>query len=309
VTAGCDVRLVTCRALPAPDEETPRVQRALAARGLDVEVAAWDDPRSNWPGARLCVLRSTWNYPSDPEGFLAWCERTDRGAPLWNPPSVVRWNHHKGYLLELAARGVPVVPTELVRRGTPLDLDALLARRGWNSAVAKPAVSLGARGAERVRPGDPASRRHVADLLAQGDVLVQRFAEAIAHAGETSTVLVDGAVTHAVCKRPAPGEFRAQQTRGGTLHPAEAGGTETSVARRAAAAAAAAVGCAPRELLYARADTVPLDGAPHVMELELIEPALFLEDAPEALHAFADAIETRLRSWSWPSRRAPAGGR
>src|SRR5690606_5637013 len=114
------------------------------------EVCAWEDADA-WTEPTPTVLRSTWNYSLAVDDFLAWCDRVGAAAPLWNPPAVVRANAHKRYLLELAARGVPAVPTELLGRGASLDeLDGALvtvAGRGWRRVVIKPAVGAGSLGA------------------------------------------------------------------------------------------------------------------------------------------------------------------
>jgi glutathione synthase/RimK-type ligase-like ATP-grasp enzyme len=283
-----DVRLVTAREIPAPDRESPRVAEALRALGLAAEVVAWDDPAVDWRGARAHVIRSTWNYPARLAAFLAWAERTGAVGTLWNPAPAVRWNAHKGYLCELAARGLPVVPTELVPRGDARPLAALLAARGWRDAVAKPAVGLGAAGAARLRAG-AAGEAHLAALLAQGDALVQPFVESLPREGELSLVYFGGALRHAVRKHPAPGDFRVQEHAGGRTRPADAAADEL-------AAAEAVLAAAPAPLLYARVDLVRIGGRPHLSELELIEPSLYLEHLPGGHAAFARAIAEALRS-------------
>jgi hypothetical protein len=110
-----DVALATCLALPEPDADLEPLLGALRAAGLGCEALAWDDPRADFGAARLTLLRSTWNYSQRPTEFLAWVERTAVRSSLWNPVATVRWNTHKSYLLDLEARGVPVVPTHLAR--------------------------------------------------------------------------------------------------------------------------------------------------------------------------------------------------
>jgi glutathione synthase/RimK-type ligase-like ATP-grasp enzyme len=276
------VRLVTARRSPAPDTESPRVAAALAALGVAAEIAAWDDPAVDWGAARANVIRSTWNYPEHLGAFLAWVERAAAAAPLWNPPRVVRWNAHKGYLLALAERGAPVVPTALVRRGEPARLAERLRARGWSDAVAKPAVGLGAAGTARVR-GDAAGEAHLAGLLASGDALIQPYVASLASEGERSLVYFGGALRHAVRKQPAPGDFRVQEHVGGRTAPSAAGGDEVAVAE----AVLAGVG---EPLLFARVDLVRIAGRPHVSELELIEPSLYLEHLPGGHESFARAV-------------------
>jgi glutathione synthase/RimK-type ligase-like ATP-grasp enzyme len=280
--AALDVRLVSARESPAPDAESPRVVEALRALGVAAELAAWDDPRVDWGSARAHVIRSTWNYPAHLPAFLGWTEHASRVSALANPAPLVRWNADKRYLTELASRGLPVVPTELVRRGEPRSLADVLACRGWRDAVVKPAVGLGGTDAARVR-ADAEGERRLAALLERGVALVQPFVESLVREGERSLVYFGGALRHATRKDPGPGDFRVQEHVGGRTRPAQAAGDERALAD----AALALLSEAP---LYARVDLVRIDGAPHLSELELIEPSLYLEHLPGGAAAFARAI-------------------
>ena len=282
-----DVRFVGCLQPAVADTETPGVVTALEARGVRAELAARDDPGIDWSDARLTVIRSPWNYDQRLGAFLAWADRVDAMSRLWNRAPVVRWNHHKAYLLDLERAGVPVVPTELVIRHSEASLDEILVARGWDEAVVKPAVSLGSRGAQRARRGDAEAQQHLDALLARGDALVQRYFEAIETEGELSVVVIDGEITHAVRKAPADGDFRVQPQYGGRT-------ASAPVAPEAEAATRRALACVSEPLLYARVDLVPVDGRLHLMELELIEPALYLDTAAPARDRLCNAIAARL---------------
>src|SRR5262245_13951284 len=136
-----DVALVTYRDLPELDADDRPLAARLRALGLAVEIVAWDDPGFDWSAARLVLLRNPWDYFHRLDEFLAWAERVSSVTTLANPLEALRWNLHKGYLVELAAKGAPVVPTLLLRRGERADLAALLGERGWRDFVLKPAVS------------------------------------------------------------------------------------------------------------------------------------------------------------------------
>ncbi len=283
-----DVRLVTAVSRRDDDAELPVLERALAARGLSVAVSGWDDPAVDWSDCGLAWIRSTWNYHEQRDAFLAWAERVDRATALWNPPRALRVNSHKGYLLELARRGVATLPTECLSRGVEADLDGLLERRGWTEAVVKPAVSLGGIGARRVGRDDPDGADWLRTLLTRGDVLVQPFARSIEARGESSLVFIDGRLLHARRKHPAPGDFLVHEHRGGRTELATADADELAVA-------GAALAACDFPWLHARVDLVHLDGAPHLMELELIEPSLYLDaNDAAALAAIGDAVERRL---------------
>ena len=198
---------------------------------------------------------------------------------MLNPPEVLAWNSHKGYLVEIAGAGVPVVPTRLVAAGEGAGLSA---GERELALVVKPAVSSGSRGAERFGPGDPAAAAHLADLVAEGDALVQPYVESVAEHGERSLIFLGGRLSHAVDKVPAPGDYRVQEMYGGRYRAHSPTAAEQAAAERALAAAPTA------GLLYARVDMVEGPDGPQVMELELIEPELFLgfdAGAPDRLAA------------------------
>ena len=258
------------------DAETRPLLEALAARGVDAAPAPWDDDTVAWDDADLVAVRTTWDYTEHRDAFLAWAGRVDAATRLVNPLPVLTWNSHKRYLTELAAAGVPVVPTLLLDAGGPVP-DVL----GAGPLVIKPAVSAGGRG---TRLGAAEELRvPVGDLLAVGDVLVQPAVESIGRDGEVSLIRLGGIWSHAVRKLPAAGGFLVHEKHGGRLEDHVPTVREVAVAEQALAAA-------PGPVVAARGDLVRLDGEPVVMELELIEPELFLRRAPGAPARLADAL-------------------
>jgi len=283
-----DVVLTTCRELPEPDADEAPTLAALRAAGLAAGTLAWDDPGADFSVARLTLLRATWNYPEDPQRFLAWVESTAAVTELWNPAAAVRWNLHKGYLLELEKAGVPVVPTCLLHRGETASLAAVLAGRGWSDVVIKPAISAASRLTLRSGPESrEAGEAHLRRLAAREDVLIQPYVESVDGHGERAVVWIDGELTHAV--RKSPRFAGGGESVAGPLPIATA---EAAVAHAAVAAATAAV-AAP--LLYARIDlALRADGTPQVMELELMEPSLYFTYGAEALERFVRGVRRRL---------------
>jgi hypothetical protein len=280
-----DVALASCTTLPEPDPDEAPLREALRDRGLTVATWAWDDPAIDWSGARLVLLRATWNYYVDRDAFLRWAASTAEVSALHNPLDVVAWNTHKRYLLDLARSGVAVVPTEVVERGGDADrLAAICADRAWTEIVTKPAVAAASFGAHRMS-SDALDMGVFAALLAERDMLVQPYVESVMTHGERSIVVIDGEVTHSVRKAPRFGDD-AESVTG--PHP---------IADDDAALVEAAIAAIPTDvsLLYARVDVVrDVGGAPMVAELELTEPSLFFPYGPEALTRMADAIERLL---------------
>ncbi len=293
-TRKMDIALATCRSLPEPDHDAAPLEAALRTAGIETGWLAWDDPRTDWSRARLTLLRSTWNYPAHPERFLAWAERVAQVSRLCNPLPLIRWNLHKRYLVELERRGVPIAPTACVPGGSPTTLAAVLSEHGWDEVVVKPAVSAASFRTMRVGRGDlEAGEAHFRALVAERDTLVQRYLPSVEDHGERALVWIDGEVTHAVRKAPRfAGEAESVSPQTVAVSPAEA------------ALARGVIGATEGIPLYARIDVAPgLDGAPVLMELELIEPSLFFPQAPWALERFVAAILRQLAEL--PERNPP----
>jgi hypothetical protein len=275
------VALVTCARIPDLTADDRLLAAALGERGAAVSAEIWDAD-ADWASFDRVVLRSVWDYHLRADAFGAWLEaRSADGTVLLNPAALVRWNMHKRYLDDLAAAGHAVIETVRLARGG--SLAAVLDERGWDDAVVKPAVSASAHRTFRVSRAQSASRQADLDaVLGDGEALVQPLAPEILDAGEWSIVFVAGAFSHAVRKRGAAGEFRVQEEYGGHATPGDPGPSVV-------AQAAAALGAAPGRATYARVDGIVRDGAFVLMELELIEPVLYLE-LGGAAGRLADAV-------------------
>jgi glutathione synthase/RimK-type ligase-like ATP-grasp enzyme len=275
---------------PGIAESDALVVDALGRHGVAVEARPWNGPLQDFHQFEAVVLRSNWDYHHACDAFVQWLDGVEAaGARVWNQPALVRWNLSKGYLLDLAAAGVPTVPS-VVLDGAPARLGEILAERGWHDAVVKPLVSASAHHTVRVADGDAA---RVVAALAGGEirtpVLVQPFVDEICTHGEWSVVFIDGASTHAVLKRPGAGDFRVQNYLGGSVEARPAPPAVTAATSRALSAL-------PLAPLYARIDGVETRTGFQVMEVEVNEPGLFFDLAPDAAEALASAILRRLDS-------------
>lgn len=275
------IALATCETLPDLFADDQLLQAALRARGAEAYPLVWSSETGGADAPDLCVIRNTWDYYLRPSAFLAWAEGMASRSRLRNPLALVRWNTHKGYLLELATRKVPTVPTILVKQGRPLPVAPLALAAGWGEVVLKPAVSAGAHRTGRFAAADPAAQAHLEALAADGDALLQPYLPAVEGYGERSLLFIDGVLTHAV-QRPQV------LKEGNALDRTMARVTPTPDERAVAEATLAAL---PERPLYARVDVLPgLGGTPVLMEVEVLEPRLFLQECPEALDRFADAL-------------------
>jgi hypothetical protein len=274
--------------VPGLDPDELPFAAALRDRGHHAEAVVWDDASVDWGGYDAALLRSTWDYFQRRDEFLAWAERAAERTTLWNPLPVVRWNTHKGYLAELLDRGVPVIPSVFLPQGASLDLDALLADRGWAEAVVKPSVSADGFGTVRVGPSTiEEGRRHLETLLRERDVMIQPYLASVEDPGERCLVFLDGEISHAVRKNSL---FKGGRHVGpeGVAVPAEP--DEAEVARRVLAAIPL-----PERPLYARVDLArDASGRPLLLELELTEPTLFFKDAAGSAERLVGALESRM---------------
>ncbi|MER6833267.1 hypothetical protein ABT320_04605 [Streptomyces cellulosae] len=278
------VALVTCADGPdvAEDRDLPVLVRALNEAGAEASAEVWDDDRVDWARFDLAVIRSTWDYSWRAAEFTAWAERCGALTRLANPADVVRWNTDKRYLADLAAAGVPVVETRYLAPGDAVDLPDGI------EFVVKPASGAGARFAARYTPDEhDTAVRHVRRLHDDGfTAMVQPYVRAIDSGGERALQFFGGKLLHASRKGPvlAPGTPYDQRK---TAHPGLTDWHPTADELTVAETALAAV----PELLYARVDLVTGDdGRPRVMELELVEPNLFLWLHPESLPVVVERI-------------------
>lgn len=294
--------LATAIASTGQDADLAPLLAACAAAGLTAEVRAWDDPSVGWSRFDAVLLRSPWDYTERLPEFLHWCERVSAQTRLLNPLPVVRWNTDKHYLVDLAARGIPVVPSTFVEPGTP----PLPALQGFLAAqaqagefVVKPAVGAGSRDTQRYACSqESAAASHVARLLEGGrSVLLQPYLASVDHAGETALIHFDGVFSHAIRKGPLlrlDGASTSHLSSPEAITPRTPGDDERALAATVLAATGDHLGLAA-PLPYARVDLIrDADGSPRLLELELCEPALFFAHDAGSADRFVAVIEKSL---------------
>lgn len=291
------IALITYSGVPAITIDDRLLRDALVARGAEVEARPWD-AIVDWSIYHRIVLRSCWNFHHRPQEFLLWVNdvKTRHEGTLRNTPALVQWSVNKRYLRDFGARGVAIVPTIWVSADDGAEvpnLDALIAGQRWTTgAVVKPAISATAHQTWRILAGDTGAHQSRFEALlaaSPSGVMVQPFLPEIQE-GEWSLIFLGGQFSHAVVKRPADGDFRVQHDFGGTV---ERRDPETSLiedARTVLRAAAEATNTLVDEILYARVDGIVRNDALLLMELEVIEPALFFSHAPEAAARMAELI-------------------
>ncbi|WP_425397537.1 ATP-grasp domain-containing protein [Aeoliella sp.] len=266
-------------------DEDRLLSDALARHDLSAARVSWSDPAVDWSQFRCAVIRSTWDYFERFAEFAAWLDRVQQVTHVCNPPATLAWNVDKHYLADLEARSVRVVPSRFIELGDSARLAALLDETLWREAVVKPCISGGARHTYRVNHSNAKEiDARLAPLLGQESFLLQPFKQSIVQQGEDTLMMFGGRYTHAVRKRAKPGDFRVQDDHGGTVELYEPTAEQIDLAQRAMAAC--------DELpVYGRVDMVEdAQGHAAVMELELVEPELWLRLHPEAAEVMAEEL-------------------
>lgn len=261
----------------------------LRGLGWCVELVPWREPGVRWERFDGVVIRAPWDYQDDVHAFLEVLARIEAaGTPLANPLALVRPNVRKDYLVDLGARGCPIPRTEVVASLDARALDAFARDAGPEGIVVKPLVGASGWEAFRVRRDVTGGAERALAVLAGREVLLQPFLPAVLAEGERSLVYFDGVFSHALDKVPPAGEFRVQEEHGGIVSRVE----PDAASLEAAEAILALLDPVP---LYARVDLVRDAGRPVLMELELVEPSLYLRTDPSAPVRFAQAVDRWVR--------------
>ncbi|KAB8317112.1 hypothetical protein SD81_023255 [Tolypothrix campylonemoides VB511288] len=292
--------LVTAIAFHDADDDLPLLREACAAAGIATETRAWDDASVQWSRFDAALLRSPWDYTWRLPAFLRWCERASHATRLWNPLPVVRWNTDKHYLRDLAAAGIPAVPTAFVEPDVePLPaLEAFLATLDAPEFVLKPAVSAGSRDTHRIARSDVFAAANTLGALLQADrsAMLQPYLDTIDAHGETGLVFLGGAFSHAIRKAAllAPdGTAHAHDTLPEAISTRAPAADKLALAQRVLDAAMRRLAL-PAPPVYARVDLIrAADATPMLLELELVEPSLFLSTAPGAAERLAGVLVAR----------------
>ena len=284
------VALITWAGLARGTESEQLLALRLGAHGVDAPMTDWRDPSIDFGAFDLLVLRSPWDYHLREQEFCEWLGGAARRAPVLNSVQTVLWNRNKLYLRELESRGVEIAPTCFVAGGEQPNQHEMKRVESWTRVVVKPAVSASAYKTWLFeREGLPLPER-LAQLMQGEAFLLQEFIPEVQTQGEISFIYIDGDYSHAVLKLPANGDFRVQKEFGGS---ARLCSPPPSLVRQANEIADFVPQV--RESLYCRLDAVERDGKLMLMELELIEPELFLGLAEGAAERLAEAIVKRMR--------------
>lgn len=259
----------------------------LTELGIENQIVAWSDPKVDWAEFSCLLIKSVWDYFDFYPQFLVWIEKIkDMGIPVLNDLDTIRWNSTKAYLLEIQERGIPTIAGKIITKES--DLEEAVFSLNTENVVIKPLVSGGAKNTFKI-PVSKLSQyeEKISKLLEDEAFLVQPFVPEVAEVGEYSLLFFNGVFSHAVLKTPAREDFRVQHYFGGTIQEILPSDTMLESAKRIMREFAG-------NTLYARVDGVEINGVFHLMELELIEPYLFLGLSQKAIPNYKQALKDRL---------------
>jgi glutathione synthase/RimK-type ligase-like ATP-grasp enzyme len=278
------VALITGAEMAKPDPESHLLIHELGLLGITSELISWR-ASLDWSLFDLVIIRTPWDYFLHLEEFLSWVEDVEKVTKVLNSSRILRWNSHKKYLKELSSFGVPTVPTVWVTKNQ--QCADLIDSIEWPIVVVKPAVSIGAIGALKGHSQNNLVKQHLEEEVKKGDVMIQPFLESVADFGELSLVYFNGVYSHSILKKPQQGDYRVQDAYGGTNAVYEPEIEAQKIGDQV-------LSYLPDFSLYARVDLVKYQNQWLLMELEAIEPELFLPIAPHASVLFAKVIQFHL---------------
>lgn len=278
-------------ALPCPDRDTEPLLAALREAGADASVQRWRDPSVNWDGFDLLLVRSPWDYPDHVDQWQAWLGARDPSR-VANSPAILHWNVDKAYLLQLAERGVPIIPTWVC--ANLAEVQAAVSATDSEQIVIKPTISAASRRTDLLFHNDPTLADRASEILSEGKrVVVEPAVPELASVGEHAVFIVEGRYSHAAHKGPLLALGGGLRGDGyiETMTAAKASAAEIEIAERTVATITEIIGETP---LYARIDVVDTAAwGPVVIEAELFEPQYFFRLAPGAVERVAQAVIAR----------------
>jgi len=270
-------------------QEDAMLTKALNTRGIRVARYSWSNASVDWSRYDLAIFRTTWDYFHKFNAFKQWLHDTAEKTTFLNAIDTVWWNLDKRYLRDMQNSGIRIVQTVFKDAGDPETLESAIHKMEGDAFIIKPAVSGAARDTYRFTRSETAVVSEVYERLVQQEaMLIQPFVQSILSKGEVSLMLFGGKFSHAVIKNAKAGDFRVQDDFGGSVTTYTPNAEEISFAEET-------VRATKKDPVYARVDIADdANGDPALMELELVEPELWMRFYPPAAEQFAAYIYDRL---------------
>lgn len=267
------------------NNEDDRIINYLTKNGLNISKEIWNDEQVKWENYDVAILKSPWDYFDLIEDFYAWLKKIESlNIKLLNPLETVKWNADKHYLLDIEKAGLNVTPSKFITKGDEINLEQYFKSYKTDKFIVKPAVSGGSKNTFKVTASNADEINEKLKALVEiEDFIIQPFINEIEQEGELSFLFFNGKFSHALLKKAAKGDFRVQATFGGTVHPQQPNDELIKTAKKY-------VDQFAKGTLYARVDGAMVNNEFILMELELIEPFLFLDTNNKALENYCQAL-------------------
>ncbi|WP_143960599.1 ATP-grasp domain-containing protein [Litoribacter populi] len=287
------IGVVTCESLGDynnnAESEDSILSELLTAEGFDFKFEVWSDRAVDWSQYTHLVVKSPWDYFDRYVEFTTWCQTIiESGIPVFNNLKTILWNSDKKYLQEIQEKGHKIIPTHFLQKNQPIYLEDVFVEFSTDDLIFKPTISGGAKNTIKLHKGETdAISSNLEELVKNEDFLLQPFIPEIVAEGEYSLIFFNNKFSHAVLKSPKDGDFRVQHFFGGKI-------TSIQPCPSLMRNAELIIQDFAQDCLYARVDGVMIEGVFYLMELELIEPYLFLFTHPEAKANYIMALKEKL---------------
>lgn len=268
------------------ESEDEKLLLFLQEKGLNIEKVIWNDEKIDWENYQLAILKSPWDYFDLYDDFKIWLNfLEEKNIRLMNPIDVVRWNADKHYLQEIESAGLEITPSVFVSRNEEINLNDFLKKFNTDKLIVKPCVSGGAKNTFKVSQDNIQEINEKLKLLVKDeDFIIQPFLSEILENGEWSFIFFNSIYSHTLVKKAKEGDFRVQPAHGGSVHVQNPDQTLIEIAAKY-------VKLFAKDCLYARVDGTFVNGKFMLMELELIEPFLFLNTSPQNYENYYNALK------------------
>ncbi|WP_316734410.1 hypothetical protein [Pedobacter aquatilis] len=274
---------------PTVESEDDKLLLFLKEKGLNIEMVIWNDEKINWENYQLAILKSPWDYFDLYEDFKIWLNLLEeKNIRLLNPIDVIRWNADKHYLKDIEAAGLNITPSIFITDGEEINLNAFFEKFNTDKLIVKPCVSGGAKNTFKVTLDNVEEINQKLRLLIQKeDFIIQPFLPEILENGEWSFIFFNDIYSHTLVKKAKQGDFRVQPAHGGSVHVQNPDKALIEIA-------AEYVKLFAKNCLYARVDGTFVNNQFLLMELELIEPFLFLNTSNQNYENYYNALKAMI---------------
>tara|TARA_B100000497_G_C7649564_1_gene390724 strand:- start:214 stop:1065 length:852 start_codon:yes stop_codon:yes gene_type:complete len=274
------IAIATCNKVPTLTDSEKLLITLYSQKGIIATPEVWDNPNVKWEAYEVVIIRSVWDYHLYAQLFLNWLNLLkSKGVMVLNDVNLIKENHNKFYLKNLAAKGVSIVPTYYIPSGQPLEMEEL----DWDKMVIKPAISASSYRTKLFKNEEfEEIKNEYEEWLKTSDYLIQKFIPEIQSFGELSIIFFNRKYSHTILKTATSNEFRVQSDFGGKSQFYEPTNRIIETAERI-------ISMQRGDLLYARIDGTIINEKFVLMEAELIEPELFFDLAPNSINSFVNA--------------------